>query len=665
MLRKRGRKRVYTLPRINPRAAILNSTDDAQKLGREIQDDVMEILNYAFNPIREGEEDRIQVCYDGSDIPDDNTRRNRRTGNRRRNQAPTGQNNTVRVNIGQNSDRTHHTVNFHNREQHRTGTLVDVQHQLTQIAQENSSMNTENVHPAHPSDNPPNNRRWRNMAERHQRANGQENNSSAASTSTDWDGCWRMQECSACGREGHNTRNCRAKQNNELWCTRCNRNNHCNNTCRLASCRSSTPRYTGNYHPHPLPCTGDDHTVPPVEPHFTNRPSPMPTSQGAGNLELSQMLQTILHENNEEAKLKQQQKNFMAYIPTFDGKDKKACLMWVNHIEHTAKQARMTFREAITCKAGPTVVTAISRYPDTSDAQFKRIILESFSNVGTRTEASHYLKMMPLDNNDTLAPHNAEYEAVHTVAYGISAEEQNDEQIVRAYANTLCNYAATKLNRKIVRRGSRIKTLKDALEEAEILDSQSRQEKISQIERDSIRDTTLSNSINDISLTDKSVNFMQTRRGDGKFNSTMKNSHQNYSPGNKQGNYSNYNNSVNFSKNWSPQQNKFNRHRLQRYRHQSRWPKYDIKFEYNSRDKNMMGKLRRTINYMKEGAQNREAARRPPKFVNRTIDKVSEDNIATISITEIQTILNEDIDLIFDALVIGDYIETTHTLQPR
>ena len=153
---------------------------------------------------------------------------------------------------------------------------------------------------------------------------------------------------------------------------------------------------------------------------------------------------------------------------------------------------------------------------------------------------------------------------------------------------------------------------------------------------------------------------MQTRRGDGKFNSTMKNGHQNYSPGNKQGNYNNYNNynnSDNFSRNWSPQQNKFNRHRLQRYRHQSRWPKCDIKFEYNSRDKNMMGNIRRTINYMKEGAQNREAARRLPKFINRTIDEVSEDNIATISITEIQTILNEDIDLIFNALVIGDYIK--------
>ena len=379
----------------------------------------------------------------------------------------------------------------------------------------------------------------------------------------------------------------------------------------------------------------------------------MPTSQGAGNLELSQMLQTILCKNNEEATLKQQQKNLMANIPTFNGKDKKACLMWVNHVEHVAKQARMTFREAVTSKAGPTVVTAISRYSNASDAQLKRIILESISNVGTRTEASHYLKMMRLDNNDTLAAHNAEYEAVHTVAYGIPAEEQNDKQILRAYANTLCNYAATKLNRKIVRRGSRIKTLKDAMEEAEILDSQSRQEKISQIERDSIRDTTISNSINDISLTDESVNFMQTRRGDGKFNSTMKNGHQNYSRGKKQSNYSNYNN----SDNWSPQQNRFNRRRLQRYSHQSGWPKHDIKFEYNSRDKNMMGNLRRTINYMKEGAQNREAARRLPKFVNRTIDEVSEDNIATISITEIQTILNEDINLIFDALVIGNYIK--------
>ena len=87
----------------------------------------MEILDYALNPIPEGEEDRIQVCYDGSDIPNHNTRRNYCTGDRKINQAPTGYNNTAWVNIGQNSDRTHHTVNFDNREQHRTSTLEDVQ----------------------------------------------------------------------------------------------------------------------------------------------------------------------------------------------------------------------------------------------------------------------------------------------------------------------------------------------------------------------------------------------------------------------------------------------------------------------------------------------------------------------------------------------------------
>ena len=94
----------------------------------------------------------------------------------------------------------------------------------------------------------------------------------------------------------------------------------------------------------------------------------MPNSQGSGNIELSQRIQKILRKNNEEAKLKQKQKDLMANIPTFDGKDKKASLMWVNHVEHTAKQARMTFREAVTSKAGPTVVTAISRYPNASEA---------------------------------------------------------------------------------------------------------------------------------------------------------------------------------------------------------------------------------------------------------------------------------------------------------
>ena len=87
----------------------------------------------------------------------------------------------------------------------------------------------------------------------------------------------------------------------------------------------------------------------------------------------------------------------------------------------------MSFREAVNSKAGPTVVTVISRYPNASNAQLKRIILESFSNMGTRIEATQYLKKMRLDSNEALAAHNTEYEVVHTIAYGVTAECQTDE----------------------------------------------------------------------------------------------------------------------------------------------------------------------------------------------------------------------------------------------
>ena len=168
----------------------------------------------------------------------------------------------------------------------------------------------------------------------------------------------------------------------------------------------------------------------------------------------------------------------------------------------------MSFREAVNSKAGPTVITVISKYPNASDAQLKKIILESFSNMGTRTEASHYLKRMRLDSNEALVAHNAEYEAVHAVAYGITAEWQTDQEILRNYTNTLWDYTATKHRRKIFRQGSHIKTVKDAMEETEILDAQSRQEEISQLERDLMREITMSDSINDIFLSEEPINFM-------------------------------------------------------------------------------------------------------------------------------------------------------------
>ena len=45
------------------------------------------------------------------------------------------------------------------------------------------------------------------------------------------------------------------------------------------------------------------------------------------------------------------------------------------------------------------------------------------------------------------------------------------------------------------------------------------------------------------------------------------------------------------------------------------------------------------------------------KYSPRTVNEVSEDQIATVAIEEISNALHTDIDLVYDALVASDYIE--------
>ena len=52
-----------------------------------------------------------------------------------------------------------------------------------------------------------------------------------------------------------------------------------------------------------------------------------------------------------------------------------------------------------------------------------------------------------------------------------------------------------------------------------------------------------------------------------------------------------------------------------------------------------------------------EDIKRIPKVTQRGVNEVSEDSIATISIEEIQRILKEDINTVYDALIASDYIE--------
>ena len=87
----------------------------------------------------------------------------------------------------------------------------------------------------------------------------------------------------------------------------------------------------------------------------------------------------------------------------------------------------MTLKEVLVAKGGPIVSTQVqiftSKTPDATDTELKQHILESFSNVGSRTEAHHYLKRMTVDEDESLMAHNSEYAAVHEAAHRITPEE--------------------------------------------------------------------------------------------------------------------------------------------------------------------------------------------------------------------------------------------------
>ena len=273
-------------------------------------------------------------------------------------------------------------------------------------------------------------------------------------------------------------------------------------------------------------------------------------------------------------------------------------------------------------------------------------------------------------------------------------EEQRSEIVLMGYVRTLPQITCDELTKQITHQESKIHNLRQAMNMAESLDRQARQRELNRQERNALRETTIrEEAVNEMSIQEE-VNFM-SGRNDGHFNSTMKNnsgcwnnspnrnnsygdSNNSYYGGRNnsyQGRNSSYsdnrsdrnvsdNKSWNNNKSWNPRYNYSDnydsRRRLNRYKHQSRDPKSKIKFEYNIDDKEMFSTLRDIVDQLKEYPQaNRHTFKKilPGVTKYRNREEVCEDTIAEMKIEELQGILREDIDLIFDALVIHNYIE--------
>ena len=426
------------------------------------------------------------------------------------------------------------------------------------------------------------------------------------------------------------------------------------------------------------------------------------------------MCVTHLNENRAHSNLLEHRKDLLANISTFDEKDKKSCLTWINQVEHAANHAQVPLRQMIAAKAGPVVSAAINDFirtkPDATNAQVKQWVLEHFSNVGTKTEAFHYLGEMKVEDDESLLAHNAEYGAVHEVAYEIPPERQENQRTLSEYAKSLPDTTLIALTRKIVRDNTKIFTLKQAMDAAIKIHKQARQEEITRLERSTMRETTVTD-VNEMSLSEE-VNFMP--RGDNRFNSTMRsnsgrwnnsprgrnsynqgnrynsysdnnqgnrynsypdnnqgnrnNSYPNNNQGNRYNSYSdnggNKSNQYSDNRSWNNSRSNYpsnydSRRKLRRYSHQPRDLKSNVAFEYNINDRNMLPNLRRAVDSLKgETQDNRNRYKKfVPRMSQRSEEEVHEDAIAEVQIGKIQEILKEDIELIFDALVMQDYID--------
>ena len=285
----------------------------------------------------------------------------------------------------------------------------------------------------------------------------------------------------------------------------------------------------------------------------------------------------------------------------------------------------------------------------------KNIVLRNFSDIATHMEAAQKLRNMKMISDQPIASYNYNYSVVHEAAFDINPSEQRMRFALEDYANSLPEYTADKLSYKIGKVNSWIKTLQDAMDHTVKIDQESRQSEVMRNRRNNSSEL-IDTTVNEISNIDN--NYVASRQGDSRFNSTMKPGYQregkDFSPRNRQ------NDSFRNNRSWnSPRNDNRNFRKINKCKHHAREPRNNIKFEYSiSRGEKIMRTLRNMIDFLK-GKTDKvvEDIKRMPKVNPRGVNEVNEDSIATISIEEIQRILKEDVNTVYDTLVASDYIE--------
>ena len=219
--RKANRKLQYPTPKINPRIAPPVSAQEICKMKDGLKDEGRNIMQIAFLPEpEEGASGGPRITMPGEDIPDAPGRGREEEG--RSNLSVNTNNRPTQGAQPRHTDRAaDRTVNFQDREQHRTNVISEVQQNLMNISNSQNTqdqMNNTNVRSDRP-DHTEHQNPWPRNAD-HSRDN-QSSDSSDTDSIGHWDSNWQNKKCTACGFRGHTYYNCEKKRKGELYCNKC------------------------------------------------------------------------------------------------------------------------------------------------------------------------------------------------------------------------------------------------------------------------------------------------------------------------------------------------------------------------------------------------------------------------------------------------------------
>ena len=322
-------------------------------------------------------------------------------------------------------------------------------------------------------------------------------------------------ECYKCGKMGHLSYHCTESIRDNY----CNRKGHIENNCKDKRRASCTPKHT-NSNP----------TLPPTA--RSNRQ----VSNNDTNLSILEHNQTILtqllvknQQKESDAGQAKERKERIRRIRSFDGNNKGNCITWVDHTESVAKELSIPLRQAMIETAEGSVYNVLSSLGRVSDKDLIDHMIEAFSDIPTQEDAIDKLRTLRR-KDEALIAFNATYTAIHRRAYDCEPVNQVREPVWREYANTLDRDFASSLNYQIGRqKGIHLHTLEDVMEKAKDMEIQERKNKAYKDRKDlddgsiSTTQTTQIKQVNEIDFDDyDEVNFIQNRRPDPRFNSTMK-----------------------------------------------------------------------------------------------------------------------------------------------